>query len=157
MAGYNIWANNLVEDWVSRISLDQWETPIVSSFGSIAATILHITGAEKVWLDRLNYADPIGWLPTEFKGSREELLATWSHASAGLKQFLENFDEARMMENISFKRINGDAYLMPYYQVFAHVFNHSTFHRGQVVTLLRQVGFTDVGSTDLLGFYRLKN
>ena len=39
-------------------------------------------------------------------------------------------------------------------QVFAHVVNHGTYHRGQLVTMLRQVGFSNVGSTDLLGIYR---
>ena len=66
----------------------------------------------------------------------------------------ENFDENNLQVNLDFKRLNGDAYSMPYYQMLAHVFNHSTYHRGQIVTMLRQVGFTDVGSTDMLGFFR---
>jgi len=40
------------------------------------------------------------------------------------------------------------------YEILSHVFNHSTYHRGQLVTLFRQVGFTDVTSTDLLLYYR---
>jgi uncharacterized damage-inducible protein DinB len=40
--------------------------------------------------------------------------------------------------------------------LFAHVVNHATYHRGQLVTMLRQVGFTDVSATDFLGFYKKK-
>jgi uncharacterized damage-inducible protein DinB len=56
---------------------------------------------------------------------------------------------------IKFKRLNGEEYELPFYQIFAHVLNHSTFHRGQFVTLLRQVGFTKISGTDLLDFYKL--
>ena len=71
-----------------------------------------------------------------------------------LKSFIEKFDETKLPVNLSFKRLNGDPYEMPHYQVFAHVFNHSTYHRGQIVTMLRQVGFAGVGSTDMVGFFR---
>jgi uncharacterized damage-inducible protein DinB len=71
-----------------------------------------------------------------------------------LKKFVEGYNEDALMDKLVFRRINGDRYEMPHYQVFAHIFNHSTYHRGQLVTMLRQVGFTDVGSTDKLGFYR---
>ena len=57
-------------------------------------------------------------------------------------------------KNLDFKRLNGDAYSMPYYELIAHVFNHSTYHRGQLVTMLRQVGFDKVESTDMLAYFR---
>jgi uncharacterized damage-inducible protein DinB len=59
-----------------------------------------------------------------------------------------------LTKNLDFKRLNGTAYSMPFYQLFAHVVNHATYHRGQLVTMLRQSGFVNVGSTDLLGYYR---
>ncbi len=75
-------------------------------------------------------------------------------ASQNFKSFVENFDEAKMQTNLIYKRINGEAFEQPHYQIFSHVFNHSSYHRGQIVTLLRQVGFTDVSSTDMSGFFR---
>ena len=69
-------------------------------------------------------------------------------------QFIDAFDESNFDTNLDFKRLNGDAYSMPYYQLFAHVVNHATYHRGQLVTMLRQAGFTNVSATDLLGVYR---
>ncbi|HRI20565.1 MAG TPA: DinB family protein, partial [Panacibacter sp.] len=74
--------------------------------------------------------------------------------SEKLKAFISEFDENELQTKLDFKRLNGDAYSMPHYQLFAHVLNHSTYHRGQLTTMMRQVGFTKVGSTDLLGFYR---
>lgn len=154
LAGYNIWANNIVHSWFDKINDEQWEQSLVSSFENIAATALHIAGAETVWLERLNNVQSPVWLPAVFKGNKKEITDLWKKASENLKTFIEQFDESKIQSNLSFKRINGDAFEIPFYQVLTHVFNHTSYHRGQLVTLLRQVGFTDVGSTDLLGFYR---
>jgi len=154
LTDYNIWANNMVHSWFDKITDEQWTRPLVSSFNSIGETALHIAGAETIWLERLNnIAEPV-WLPAVFKGSKKEILEVWDKASQNLKSFVENFDESKLQTNLSFKRINGETYEMPHYEIFSHVFNHSTYHRGQIITLLRQVGFTDVGSTDMLRFFR---
>ena len=57
---------------------------------------------------------------------------------------------------LHYTRLNGESYTQPVYKVLAHIFNHSTYHRGQLVTQLRQLGFEDITSTDLTTFYNLK-
>jgi uncharacterized damage-inducible protein DinB len=154
LADYNLWANDIVHSWLNNITDEQWEQTVISSFNSIATTTLHVASAETVWVDRLNKAVAPVWLQSDFKGSKNETLDVWNEASKNLKSFIENFDETKLPVNLHFKRLNGDAYEMPHYQVFAHVFNHSSYHRGQIVTMLRQVGFDGVGSTDMLAFFR---
>ena len=154
LAGFNIWANNIVCDWLLQLSDEQWKQHIVSSFNSIAETTLHIASAEQAWLERFQGNKNIVWQQSVFKGSKEDVVSFWKNASEGLKDYISNFDENMLLANLDFKRLNGDAYSMPWYQLFAHVVNHSAYHRGQLVTMLRQAGFEGVGSTDLLGFYR---
>ena len=154
LADYNIWANNIVCNWLEKISDEQWTQHVTSSFNSIQETVLHIIGAENIWLERMRKDEKQVWLPSVYKGTKEEHIALWKKTSQGLKDFVLAFDENNLQTNLDFKRLNGDPYSMPFYQLFAHVFNHSTYHRGQLVTMLRQVGFTDVGSTDMLGFFR---
>ena len=154
LADYNIWANNIVHSWFEKITDEQWEQPIVSSFESISATALHIARAETIWLERLNNVSSPVWLPAGFNDVKKETIVIWKKASQNLKSFIENFDETKMQTNLIFKRINGEAIEQPHYQIFSHVFNHSTYHRGQIVTMLRQVGFTGVSSTDMSGFFR---
>ena len=156
LAEFNLWANNIVCNWLEQVSDEQWSQEVVSSFNSIQQTVLHIISAEKTWLERFQKKTNIVWLQSEYKGTKKEHIQLWKEVSKNFKQFIDDFDENDLQTNLDFKRLNGDAYSMPYYQLFAHVVNHATYHRGQLVTMLRQVGFTDVGSTDLSGFYSKK-
>jgi uncharacterized damage-inducible protein DinB len=155
IAEYNLWANTIVCDWLEQITDEQWNKEIFSSFNSIQETVLHIISAEKAWLQRFK-KQPVEWLQSTYKGTKDEHIKLWKGNSAELKAFIDAFDENDLNKNLDFKRLNGDAYSMPYYQLFAHVVNHATYHRGQLVTMLRQAGFTNVSSTDLLGVYRNK-
>jgi uncharacterized damage-inducible protein DinB len=156
LADFNIWANDIFCSSLDKISNEQWNEKIISSFNSIQETVLHIISAETAWLERLQKNEKVAWLQYEFKGSKDEHIALWKKSSEQLKEFIVSFDESKMNDMFSFKRFNGEENTMKYYEVFAHAFNHATYHRGQVVTMLRQAGFTDIQSTDLLGFYRIK-
>jgi uncharacterized damage-inducible protein DinB len=154
LADYNIWANNIAMDWLSQINEEQWKQAIISSFSSIEQTAIHIAGAEKIWIDRwTNVQNPV-FLTAEFKGTKNDLIAIWKKSSADLKSFIEKYPEENYSQQLTFKRLSGEEYKMEFSQTFAHIINHSTFHRGQLVTMLRQTGFTKVTSTDLITFYR---
>ncbi|MBK8701434.1 MAG: DinB family protein [Saprospiraceae bacterium] len=153
LSAYNVWANQLVCGWLKQLTAGQWTQPIISSFGSIADTTIHIAGAEKIWLDRLNQVENPIWLPAVFKGSQAEALSLWQQASVELTAFVRHMEDHKLNTAMSFRRINGDVNELSHYQVLAHVFNHTTHHRGQLITMLRQLGFTAVSSTDVLRFY----
>jgi uncharacterized damage-inducible protein DinB len=156
LAEFNIWANDIFCSCLEKISEEQWNEKIISSFNSIQETVLHTISSETAWLERLQKKEKIAWLQMEFKGSKEEHIALGKKSSKQFKDFIVSFDESKMNDTLIFKRFNGEENSALYYQVFAHVFNHSTYHRGQVVTILRQVGFTEIKATDLMEFYRIK-
>lgn len=157
LADYHIWANNIVCEWLDKISEEQWKQNIVSSFNSIYETVLHVAAAEKLWNERLKkYTDLVNMTGT-FKGSNDELLKIWKEQSENLKKFIQDFPESSLNEKLAFKNIKGIAFNLPYWQLFAHVINHSTYHRGQLVTMLRQAGYTNISSIDLTTYFRLKN
>ena len=149
LADYNVWANGKMCSWLDPLSDEQWKQPVVSSFKSIAETTVHTIGAEKIWQDRLNLVENPGWFMTDFKGSKKEALEEWRRSSQTFKTFVESFDESRLDETLRYKRQqDGKTYELQYYQIFVHAVNHATYHRGQLVTMLRQVGFTEVSSID---------
>jgi uncharacterized damage-inducible protein DinB len=89
-----------------------------------------------------------------FQGDRTAMLATWKRTSHDLKQYILDSSDEKLLEKFDFTTRDGTPFYMERYKALAHVFNHSTFHRGQLITLMRQVGFTGVGTTDLINFYR---
>jgi len=156
IAKFNQWANHVVISWLKEISDEQWKAEVISSFNSVGDTAIHIIGAEKIWLQRLQKQSHPEWFPAVFKGTRTEALDTWQEAAEGLLNFVMQLNEEDLLASLHYTRINGDAYTQPVYKVLAHVFNHSTYHRGQLVTQLRQVGYEGITTTDLLAYYNLK-
>jgi uncharacterized damage-inducible protein DinB len=153
LAAYNSWADQKAIDWLSQITDEQWEQVNTSSFSSVRQTAVHIASAEKIWIDFWNkVADPV-YLSANFTGTKNELLSIWKAASEGLETYIKSHPEEGFMRSVSFIYPNGNTGQMPYYQTFAHIINHSTYHRGQLVTLLRQAGHHQFSSVDLATFY----
>ena len=155
LADYNIWANNIVMQWLDQISDDQIKQEIPSSFSSIFRTALHIASAQKVWIDYWNKLPQPAFLSVGFNGSYQELKEIWAASSGGMKAFIESYPEEDFTLPISFRWPSGAAGSMAFFQTVTHVINHSTYHRGQIVNMLRQVGFTNLSSTDLATWYRV--
>ena len=152
LAQYNIWANQKMTNWLSQISEEQWSQKLVGSFESIEATAIHTAGAEKVWWERLNnQAQP--FLNLTFNGSKSELIEIWKNTSENFKNYVSEISDEELQETFAYKSLKGEGFSRVKYQAIVHVFNHSTYHRGQLVNYLRQVGFTDVNTTDLIYFY----
>jgi uncharacterized damage-inducible protein DinB len=156
LAKYNVWANDLVFEWLASISEEQWTRHIESSFNSIKETSIHVLSAENIWHQRLiKIAAPV-WIADDVKGSKDEVIQAWRKASDSLLEYVDAMDETELSALLYYKRINGEEYTQPVQEILVHVFNHSTYHRGQLVTMFRQAGFKDVTSTDYLFFNRLQ-
>jgi uncharacterized damage-inducible protein DinB len=126
---------------------------LVGSFKNIHETTLHIVAAEQIWHQRLIGFAP-EWLASTFEGDRNLMLQTWKRTADDLKQYILDSSEEELLEKFHFTTRDGTPFYMERYKALVHTFNHSTFHRGQLLTLLRQVGFTSVSTTDLIYYYR---
>jgi uncharacterized damage-inducible protein DinB len=153
LADFNIWANDILSGWLESLNEEQWTKELVSSFPTIQETVLHVISAEKAWLQRFE-KKPVVWIQSSFKGSKKEHIDLLKKTSLELRNFVAGFDEQQLPVELTYKRLNGEEKTTPFFVMFAHVFNHSTYHRGQLVTMIRQTGSTNIGSTDLLSFYR---
>lgn len=54
--------------------------------------------------------------------------------------FIEALTPQRLREELAYINLRGERYSYPLWQQLVHVVNHSSYHRGQVTTLLRQLG-----------------
>ncbi|MFD2600945.1 DinB family protein [Flavobacterium suzhouense] len=156
LTGYITWTDAKIIDWLQQINDEQWDREMTSSFTGIKQTAIHIASAEKIWIDFWKKTpDPV-FLSAEFKGSRDELIAIWKETSVNLKNLIEHYTEENFSDIVIFK-VRDEEWKMEFWQTFIHFINHATYHRGQLVTLLRQAGFTEFSSTDLATYYRLSH
>jgi uncharacterized damage-inducible protein DinB len=113
-----------------------------------------MAGAEKIWLERWQQQQDIVFLAAGFDGTKEDLIVIWEAASQHILDFIAGMNEADLSSSFHFVRANNEQHVSRYDESMLHTLNHATYHRGQIVTMLRQVGFVAVSSTDMLTFYR---
>ena len=150
---YNLWANRRLLDVCATLTNEQFTRNVVSSFGSVRDTLAHIYGAEYIWNERIQGRSPSG-LPagTEFP----DVASVRSKLEEMDRQFLDYASRVTQQDLdrvMRYKSTDGKEFSNPLWQTLQHLANHSTYHRGQVVTMLRQLGVKPV-STDMIGFYR---
>jgi uncharacterized damage-inducible protein DinB len=150
---YNAWANHRALDAVSSLTTEQFVQPLGSSFGSVRDTLGHIFGAEWIWLERFQGRSPAS-LPdtTQFKDVAS-LQERWNEHEARLLGFVRGLTQTDLDRVFEYKTLKFGVYSNPLWQSMQHVVNHGTYHRGQVTTLLRQLGAQPI-LTDLMHFYR---
>jgi uncharacterized damage-inducible protein DinB len=154
-ATYNVWANKLMTEALLKLDDGAIDQEITSSFPSLRATVYHTWSAEFIWLQRLQLVEHPVWVQGEFNGSFIEACENWQRASADLLQFVEKqYDDRALQHVLQFYDRQKVSHKMPVFQVLQHVFNHSTYHRGQLVTMLRQTGAKEIPGTDFIGFAR---
>lgn len=151
-AAYNIWANNRLINNLSKQNDELLNRELTASFPTIRATILHLWLAETGWLSRIKGN---GWETsnvTEFSGSNMELFALWQTTSLNFKNFIETTD---LEKQILFKH-KGEKFSIPVREIAQTVFNHGSYHRGQLVMMMRQLGISDISQTDYIEWVREK-
>lgn len=153
LSDYNRWVSDTVIGWLNQLSDQQWNQCMTSSFGSIRDTTLHLVSAEKIWLDFWQQTPDPQFLSRTFTGTKQELIQIWIQTSAAVQAVIGSYPKEQYDQPVRFGW-QGAAWQMTFWQTVAHFTNHATYHRGQLVTLLRQAGFTDLSSTDLATFLR---
>jgi len=155
---YPEWANSLTLDAAEKLSAEQLLQDVQISHGSILGTLLHMAGAEWIWLERWHGNSPTGagawaqWTVEQCTGAGGRL-AQWQQVADKRRAYLAGLTDDDLPREVSFKRINGEANVLPLVLQMQHVVNHATMHRGQIVGMIRQLGL-DPPSTDLLFFLR---
>jgi uncharacterized damage-inducible protein DinB len=150
---YNAWANRRSIDAASRLSPEQFVQPMGSSFGSVRDTLAHVYGGEWLWLERFQGRSSFNLPdPAQF-GDVASLRKEWNEFESRLLGFVRGLSQQALNREMVYKNLKLEDFKNPLWQSLHHLANHGTYHRGQVATLLRQLGAQPV-STDLIQFYR---
>ena len=150
---YNAWANRLLFDASAALPADLYQRDLKSSHGGIHGTLAHIVWAEHLWLNRwLEKANPAVAQGKDLH-TAAAVRARWEEIETERGRFLAQLSEGQMTETRTVKPSTGGEYQHSFGQMFQHTVDHSSYHRGQVVTMLRQVGVVPP-VTGLIFFYR---
>ena len=152
---YNYWANELILTFTEKkLNDEEREKEIVSSFSSLKKTIYHLWDAEFIWLKRLKGESLNDWPSKNFNGTFSETKEKILLNDQLFIDFVERLNDEKLSESFSYKNIEGKSFSNPRWESVHHCMNHSTYHRGQIVTMLRQLGITNIPSTDFISFCR---
>jgi len=146
---YNAWANERIIASVLRLPAEALTQDLGGSFPTLHRTFAHIVSAEWLWLERWLGHSPAaapGWVAS---ADLAQLIRQLHEVQAKQDGYLAGLSEAALGASCSFTLLSGQAGSQTYRDLFLHVVNHSTYHRGQLAAMLRRLG-TPALSSDFL-------
>lgn len=151
---YNYWARDRVLAAVDVLTPEQFTRPLRSSFSSVRDTIAHLCDAERIWITRLKGEKPEGFQKPERFEDAAAARSEWADLEREMRTQLQRLQPGSAEQAIEYQDLRGNAQSDPLWQMLQHVVNHGTYHRGQITTMLRQLGAAPPKSMDLIAFYR---
>jgi len=148
---YNRWANSRTLEPVAKLTEQEFTRTLGGSFPSVRETLAHIYAAEWIWLERWLGRSPRGLPTSQEVPTLEALKEKWGAVESACRDFVEGLAESRLAEVIRYVNVKGETWEYPLSEMLVHVVNHSSYHRGQAATMLRQLGKAPL-STDYLVF-----
>lgn len=153
LTAYNLWANSRISNWLCANDSDKLDEECASSFSTIGLTINHIWDAQNFYLSVLKETTMTKeWDKTSLHAI-EQLVAQSSEFMLYTSQLNEKaLNEPRTIQT---KVLSGT---FSQAQLIHHTMNHSTFHRGQIITIGHQLNMSKAPATDLFHYLsELKN
>jgi uncharacterized damage-inducible protein DinB len=148
---YNAWANHRVLDACEALAEEQFARNLGASFPSARDTLVHIMGAEWVWLERWNGRSPNSVPWTDAFTHAAEVRTRWAGIERNLLDFVAAVAAPDLGRVVEYCNVHGHRFAYPLQSMLQHLVNHGTYHRGQVTSMLRQLG-AEPRPTDLLRY-----
>lgn len=149
---YTAWASGLLLDAARQLSPEELNRDFQTADKSVLGTLLHIFGADRLWLQRIRGDAPSALLQPEDRDFAR-LEQAWPAVHRGWKQWAAGLSDAQIVEHISYRDMAGHPHQQPAWQIVLHVVNHGTHHRGAVSGFLRAMGHPPP-KLDLTFYYR---
>ena len=146
---YNYWARDRQLEACAALSQEQFQRPLGNSFSSVRDTLAHLVGAEWAWLERWRGRSPLALPAAEEFPTLAAVAERWRAVEHGVREYLVGLHEDALARPFSYANLQDETWTYPLWRTLLHLINHQTYHRGQVTTLLRQLG-TRAAAVDLL-------
>ena len=144
-ANYNAWAVRIMAEWLKSKDADLLEKSVASSFSSIRLTLIHVLDSQKFWLAAVSGgAFEQG---THDIDETADIITTLVEHAQEFATYVNQLSEEELQQNIHLKTEWFESNRSRF-EYLHHAINHGTYHRGQIVTIGRNLGFTDAPMTD---------
>lgn len=154
-AAYNLWSNKRITDAILQISAEKIKQPLISSFPSIELTLLHLMNVEYIWWQRMKLVENLHVIE-EKTLSIEQISHKLLELSLQWKNWVEKSTQAALEHEFVYRNSKTEQFKQPVFQTLLHLFNHQTYHRGQIITLLKNIGVEKIPATDFIVWSRGK-
>ena len=155
-AAYNIWAHKKMIHTINQLPESIIHKEILSSFPSVYKTMLHLWDVEAIWWQRLKLAERVQWPSKSFEGGISEINDSLIIASQEWDQWIRMSNDIQLKHVFAYQNSKKEQFKQPVYEMLLHLFNHQTYHRGQLVTMLHELGLDKIPSSDFIEFSRKK-
>jgi uncharacterized damage-inducible protein DinB len=152
LLAYTMWADREHLEALARIPAEHLTLQTGTSFGSLLGTMAHVLGSEQVWLGRFLGAPPEVFPDEADLSDLAALRAGFEELWPQLEFFLASLTLDQLLTEIAWVSRGGNSYRRPVWEALVHMSHHSGYHRGQLTTMLRQLGHQPP-STDLIGWF----
>ncbi len=146
---YSLWASLKVLEASEKLPLDTLEKERGNSFGGILATLTHIFLADRVWFKRFTGDPYFAFAQPGDAFDLPKLKTEWPKVMNEFTAWIRAQEDSKFEEKLFWRNIKGEDKEELMYKILLHIVNHGTYHRGQVITMIKQAG-GEVVSTDLV-------
>jgi uncharacterized damage-inducible protein DinB len=136
---YHYWARDRLLEACAPLTSDQFTRDLSSSFPSVRDTLVHLYTADWGWHLVWQGQSPTDPPAADSFPDLASVQSAWQDQESKVRSFVANLGE---------EGIGG------FWQRLLHLVNHASYHRGQVTTMLRQLGVDAPKSQDMIIFYK---
>ncbi|MEJ7740272.1 MAG: DinB family protein [Chitinophagaceae bacterium] len=155
-ASYNIWASQRLINCILELPVEWQVKEVPSSFPSLHATLMHMWDAENIWWQRMKLQEVVTSPGTHFKGTTGDVANEVLNQARLWESWVTAASQPALDHVFHYQNTKREQFKQPVYQMLLHVFNHGTYHRGQLVSILRQLDVQKIPATDFIVFSRKK-
>lgn len=149
---YTAWASGALVESAGKLAPEELTRDFGTADKSVLGTLVHIYGADRLWLTRLKRESPHPYL-TDADYKLAVLQHDWPALHARWKDWAAGLTDEDARAEVSYHDLRGNPWNQPLGQLILHVVNHGTHHRGQVSGFLRSMGHVPP-RLDLIAYYR---
>ena len=155
-AAYNRWAYQALTDTILQMDEHLHQQIVKSSFPNLYATVLHLWDAESIWWQRMEGHQQMVIPSKQFNPTMKEAVNGLLQQAGEWERFLTSTTEENLQREFYYKNLKGDSFRSAVWQITHHLFNHGTYHRGQLVTMMRELGEIEIPATDFINWCRIQ-